>query len=93
MKYFLNNNTAVSFGYIVIAAFLLGATGIWIMFAPIFNSLISAYNVNIADGIVTSQNQDAMEFHQNIIYIVPIILLIGIMGWGYIRALEKRNQP
>lgn len=93
LKEFLKSDAAVSFGYIVIAAFLIGGTAIWINFTPIFNALLTQYNVDIVAGQVSVQNQQSMKFHRNVIYIVPIILLIGISGWGYIRALEQKNQP
>jgi len=96
MKYlpkFISSESAVSFGLLALAAFLIGATAIWIEFSPIFNIFFAAYNVNIAAGEVTLQNQKAMEFHQNMISIGAVIaLLIGVVAWGYVRALEKRND-
>lgn len=93
IKQFLKDETAVSFGYIVLAVFLLGGTAIWIEFAPVFNQLFTHYNLDISSGTITAQNQRAMNFHQNIISIAPIIFLLGLAGWGIIRALENRNQP
>lgn len=91
---FLQSESAVSFGLLALAAFLIGATAIWVEFSPIFNMFFAAYNVNIAAGQVTLQNQQAMEFHQNMIGIVAVIvLLLGAVAWGYVRALEKRNEP
>lgn len=90
---FINNEKAVSFGYIALAAFLILATAIWINFQKIFNIFFVKYNVDIADGLVTSQNQAAMAFHQAVIAVVAIVMLIGVVAWGYIRALEKRNEP
>ncbi len=90
---FLRNDSAVSFGYLAIAAFLIGGTAIWIEFTPVFNQLFIHYNSNIADGMVSVQNQQAMTNHRNVIMIVPIIILLGLAAWGFIRALEQRNQP
>lgn len=97
MKYlpeFFKSESAVSFGLIAIAAFLIGGTAIWINFYPVFNQMFSTYNINIEAGLVTRQNQEAMEFHQNMVGIVAVIvLLLGVVSWGYVRALEKRNEP
>lgn len=92
IKQLLKDENAVSFGYLVIAAFLIGGTAIWIEFAPVFNTIFGSYNSMIGQGMVTKQNSDAMTFHYNVIYIVPLIMLIAIGCWGIIRALEHRNE-
>lgn len=92
MKSICKNEDAVSYGFFIIAVFLIGITAAWIMFMPTFNYIFISYNQNIADGMITTQNQESMQFHRNIIYIVPLIILLGIACWGIIRALAKRNE-
>jgi hypothetical protein len=61
------------------------------MLIPI-NGIFTVYNGFIADGMATQQNADAMGFQRNVLLVVPIIILLGCMAWGIVRALEKRNE-
>ena len=89
---FIKSNTAISFGYFAIAAFLILGTSIWIMFIIVFNNLFNNYNILLTEGTVTIQNNNAMNFHQKIILFVPIVLILGLTAWGFIRALEHREE-
>lgn len=82
----------VSFGYIVIATVLIGGSAIFATMLIPINKIFASYNGLVAEGLVTQQNYDAMNFQQNIILIVPLIILLGCMAWGIVRALEKRNE-
>lgn len=93
IKQFLQSDSAISFGFIVITAFLISGTALWIELILVFNQLFTPYNAEIAVGQITVQNQQAMQFHQNIIIIIPLIMLLGLGAWGIVRSLEKRNEP
>lgn len=89
---FLNNEDAVSYGFFIIAVFLVGISALWLMFAPTFNIMSDSYNSDIDAGMVTTQNQQSMQFHYDVIKIAPLIFILGLSAWGIIRALQKRQE-
>jgi len=83
----------VSFGYIVIATVLIGGSAIFATLLIPTNMVFDAYNTNFVDaGMVTQQNYDAMNFQHNVMLVVPLVILLGCMAWGIVRALEKRQE-
>lgn len=92
MRNFLKDESAVSYGFFIMGIFLIGFSAIWAMFAPALNMIFSNYNGQISQGMVTVQNQQAMQFHYNVIYVGPLIMLLGLGTWCLVYSLGKRNE-
>lgn len=88
----IENEEGIAYGLVAVLMFLVMASLIFICFTPMMNSIIGVTNDMAADGDIGIQTMGAMEWGLGLFAAIPILALLGIMAWAYIRALEERGE-
>jgi hypothetical protein len=89
MKKSMKNDEGIAYGLIAVVMFIGMVALIFICFTPAMNGVIEAANALIGDGKVGVQTAGAVEWSLGWFAAIPIIGLLGIGYWAYIRALEE----
>ena len=85
----MKNDEGIAYGLIAVVMFIGMGALIFICFTPAMNGVIEAANSLIGDGEVGVQTAGAVEWSLGWFAAIPIIGLLGIGYWSYIRALEE----
>lgn len=85
----MKNDEGIAYGLIAVVMFIGMVALIFICFTPALNGVIGAANDLIGDGKVGVQTAGAVEWSLGWFAAIPIIGLLGIGYWSYIRALEE----
>jgi hypothetical protein len=85
----MKNDEGIAYGLIAVVMFIGMVALILICFTPAMNGVIGAANDLIEDGKVGVQTAGAVEWGLGWFAAIPIIGLLGIGYWSYIRALEE----
>lgn len=88
----IDNNEGIAYGWFVICLTVVIGSLLFLAFLQPVNGIIGATNTGIADGTITSQTSNAVSFNVNIFMSIPIILLGGLLAYGVIRAIYKRQE-
>ncbi len=56
------------------------------------NEFIGVVNPYIADGSVSTQFVTYWNFIIGLLIASPILLAVAVSAWGYVRAIERRNE-
>lgn len=86
-----DNEEGISHGIVAVLMFLAIASLIWICCTPIINEIIGVGNNMIESGQIGVQTAGAMEWNIALFSSIPVICLLGISVWAYIRAIEERG--
>ena len=82
----------VAFGIIWIFFVIFVSALTYITLSELVNELIVTMNDFLAAGNVTGQFVTYWNLSISLWMAIPLILLIGIVGWAYVRALEGRQE-
>lgn len=85
----MKNDEGIAYGLIAVVMFIGMVALILICFTPAMNGVIEAANDLIGDGKVGVQTAGAVEWGLGWFAAIPLIALLGIGYWSYIRALEE----
>ena len=85
----LKNDEGIAYGLVAVIAFIVIGSLLWVCFTPAINGLIDASNAYTAEGMVGVQTAGAMKWSLAWFAAIPVLGLIGIAIWAYIRALEE----
>jgi hypothetical protein len=88
MKNFDNESGVAYVFYMIIALLLLGAL-VWMGVAMTFNAFLIPINDRIAAGEMSTQTADPIAFGMGLLGAVPIFLLIAILIWAVVAAVNK----
>lgn len=91
MTPFAENEDAVSFGIVVLAALLLVGTVAIMGLTPAVNSFVEVFNNQVDAGQVSQQRADAMSWNVRAFESAYIWLLLAGLAWGVVRALEEKG--
>ncbi len=91
MTSFTENEDAVSFGIVVLAALLLVGSVVIMGLTPAINSFVEVFNKQVDDGQVSQQRADVMAWNVLIYNTAYIWLLLAALAWGVVRALEQKE--
>ncbi|MFA7162029.1 MAG: hypothetical protein WC083_05610 [Candidatus Methanomethylophilaceae archaeon] len=86
----MNNDDGIAYGLIAVVMFIAMVSLIYICFTPAMNGVIQAANDMIGDGMVGVQTAGAIEWGLGWFSAIPVVALLGIVLWAYIRAIEER---
>jgi len=86
-----DNEEGISHGIVAVLMFLAVASLIFTCCIPIINQMIEVANHMISDGLIGVQTVGAMEWNLALFSSIPVIALLGIILWAYIRSLEERT--
>jgi len=89
MEKSMKNDEGIAYGLIAVVMFIGMVALIFICFTPAMNGVIGAANDLIGDGKVGVQTAGAVEWGLGWFGAIPLIALLGIGYWSYIRALEE----
>lgn len=64
----------------------------YIVSTVFMNEFITVMNGFIADGTMSNQFITFWKFVLGAFTILPVLLLIAFVIWGYVRAIERRNE-
>ena len=90
-KSFINDDSGVAYGIFAVIMFILLMGTVVVWYTPIFNQFLNVFNIFIAQGMVSQDTADAMEFNGFIVTAMVAFILFGVACWGIVRALEKRK--
>ena len=76
----------------MVGLFIICAGLIIIIVNPIINGVTDIVNPEIADGALSSKYVTYFNLAVGLGSAITIFTLIGVAGWGVVRALEKRDQ-
>ena len=91
MKKFIENDQGIAYGIYAIGLFLVLGGAFFILLNPLFNRFFDIFNELIGQGMVSTTTSDAMSFIRNVLVAFVVFMLLGLMAWAYVRALEKRR--
>lgn len=81
----------VSYGIFVVLLFLIVASVLTIVFAPMVNTTTEIVNEDISDGALSTKYVTWYNLIVGLCKALPLFAIVGAVGWAIIRALEKRN--
>ncbi len=85
----MKNDEGIAYGLIAVIVFIIGVAVLYICFTPMINGMIEGANGMIGDGQVGVQTAGAMNWSLAWFGAIPVIGLLGIFIWSYVRALEE----
>lgn len=88
----MKNDEGIAYGLIAVVMFIVGVALIYICFTPGMNGMIGAANDLMDDGLMGVQTAGAIRWGMGWFTAIPVIGLLGIVFWAYIRALEERPE-
>jgi len=88
----MKNDEGIAYGLIAVAIFIVGVALTYVCFTPALNMVIEEANALIGAGQVGVQTTGAMNWSLSWFGAIPIIGLIGIFIWAYVRALEEDRR-
>lgn len=81
----------VSYGSFIVLLFLVVASVLTIIFAPMVNQTTEIVNKDIENGELSVKYTVFFNLIVGLCKALPLFAIIGAVGWAIIRALEKRN--
>jgi F0F1-type ATP synthase membrane subunit b/b' len=86
------SDEGIAYGWLMIAMFLVFGAILYVLITPSVNSITDEMNNNIADGVISEETSNAYNFNLQMFMAVPMFLLLGLLMYGVIRALNRKNQ-
>lgn len=88
----IDNDEGIAYGLIAVGLFLVMASLLFICYLPVLNAIIETANSMIGNSQIGVQTAGSMSWAIGWYSAIPVIALLGIVGWACIRALEERGQ-
>lgn len=88
MKNFDNESGVAYVFYMIIALLILGAL-VWMGMSYAFNQFLIPVNARITAGEMSTQTADPIAFGMGLLGAVPIFLLIAVLIWAVVAAVNK----
>lgn len=88
MKTF-DNESGVAYVFFMIVALLILGSLVWMGISFGFNTFMVSVNQRIAEGQMSSQTADPIIFGMGLLGSVPIFLLIGVLVWAILAAVNR----
>lgn len=85
----IKNDEGIAYGLIAVIVFIVGVAALYICFTPMMNSMIETVNGMIEDGQIGVQTVGSMNWSLALFSAIPVIGLLGILIWSYVRAIEE----
>lgn len=82
---------AVSYPLFLIILTLIIGTVVWIIATPAVNVMTDSFNTQIDDGAISTQTVNCYAFNVNLFKILPIFFLVGLLCYGIVQALLRKN--
>lgn len=81
----------VSYGIFVVLLFLIVASVLTIVLAPVVNQTTEIVNKDIEAGELSAKYTTWFNLIVGLCKAIPVFALVGVTGWAIVRALEKRQ--
>ena len=82
---------AIAFGIAILGILLIVGTVAFLVLSPAVNMLAGMYNEQVAAGDVSEQRGDSTAWAFVVWKAIPVFMLLGVLAWGIVRALEQKN--
>lgn len=83
------NDDGVAYVFFMIIALLLLGGLVWMGVSMGFNQMIVPINERINNGLMSTQTADPIAFNMGLMAAVPIFLLIGVLIWAVLAAVNR----
>jgi len=87
----IDHESAISYTTIAAFMFLIGGGLIYIVTMPMIDAALAAFSVYGAEGDLSWQTTQMIDWNVSMFLAIPVIGLLGILVWAYIRAIEGRG--
>lgn len=88
----IDNEDGIAYGWVVICITVVLGALLYLAFMQPVNGIIDVTNKEISDGMITQQSENAISFNVAMFSGIPIILLVGLLLYGVIRAIYRRSE-
>lgn len=88
----INNEDAIAYGWFVICLTVVVGAILYLALMQPVNNIVDITNNEISDGMITQQSENAIAFNVAVFSGIPIILLAGLLMYGIVRAIYKRQE-
>lgn len=89
---FMSDRSGTAYGLGILVIFLVSCSSMFIVYIPVINAFIGAYNDQVDDGYVSEQRGAAMDFLLLLWRGLPIWSFFALIAWGVVRALEQKSS-
>ena len=85
----IDNESGVAYVWFMILALLILGALVWMSLSYTFNLFLVPVNSMIANGTMSAQTADPIAFNMALLGSVPIFLLIGVLIWAILSAVNR----
>jgi hypothetical protein len=85
---YTNDNGIAYIWFMLVVLLIVGAI-MWMALSGVFNQFIGIFNGQIADGTVSEQTKQAVNFNMLAMGSVPIFLIVGTFIYSIMAAVNK----
>jgi len=90
---FIQEETGIAYTLIVVFISLILGALLFMVFQEAFTPLIDRFNGEVAEGVVTQNSLDTANIISKIFTLaVPFFILIAIVEYAVIKAIEKKMR-
>lgn len=82
----------VAYGTFIVLLFIVVVGFMTIVFSQMVNETIDVVNPTIEDGTLSTQYVVHFNLIVGLCKAIPIFAVIGVVAWGIVRALERRDS-
>jgi len=87
-----DTENAVAYGWFMLVVFLFVAAIIYLAVIQVDNQILGIFNEQIADGTVSTQTSQAVNFNRQVGMYLPVLSLLGAFIWSVIRGVGGRGD-
>ena len=90
---FIQEETGIAYTIIVVFISLILGALLFMVFQEAFTPLVDRFNENVAEGVVSENSVDTTNTVLKIFTLaVPFFILIAIVEFAIIKAIERKKQ-
>lgn len=83
------NDEGIAYIWFMLVVLLIVGALVWMVLSGVFNQFITTFNGQIADGTVSEQTKNAVNFNMLALGSVPIFLIVGAFIYSIMAAVNK----
>lgn len=87
-----DDDRGIAFGIAILGILLIVGTAAFLVLSPAVNLLAGMFNDQVAAGEVSEQRGNSTAWAFVVWKAIPVFMLIGVLAWGIVRALEQKNM-
>lgn len=89
---YIPNDDAIAYGWVTIVLFLIIGSGVFLAaVVGVQSELSPLINKDIADGKITQQQKNAIQFNRDMSDAIPIWMLLGAFVFVIVRSISRKT--